>query len=69
VRTDKCRVVCEWPVLFRQEARYRNSISKAEFLKPGRIYAYTIDLWHTGMTIQPGHRLRIEVASAGLSHV
>jgi len=45
-------------------ARYRNSLNKAEFLKPGRIYAYTIDLWHTGMTIQPGHRLRIEVASA-----
>jgi putative CocE/NonD family hydrolase len=57
-----------WPLIAasagKVRARYRNSIDKAEFLKPGRIYAYTIDLWHTGMTIQPGHRLRIEVASA-----
>jgi putative CocE/NonD family hydrolase len=57
-----------WPLIAvscgKVRARFRNSISKPEFPKPGRIYAYTIDLWHTGFTIQPGHRLRIEVASA-----
>jgi len=57
-----------WPLIAvsagKVRARYRNSISQAQFLKPGRIYAYTIDLWHTGMTILPGHRLRVEVASA-----
>ncbi|HEY2017648.1 MAG TPA: CocE/NonD family hydrolase, partial [Bryobacteraceae bacterium] len=45
-------------------ARFRKSLTKAEFLKPGKIYQYTIDLWQTGITIRPGHRLRIELASA-----
>jgi len=45
-------------------ARYRNSLAKPELLKPGKVYKYTIDLWHTGVTIPPGHRLRVEVSSA-----
>ena len=45
-------------------ARYRNSPFKAEMLEPGRVVAYTIDLWHTGITIPKGSRLRVEVASA-----
>lgn len=45
-------------------ARFRNSIKKAELLKPGRIYEYKLDLWHTGITIPAGARLRVEVASA-----
>ncbi len=45
-------------------ARYRNSVAKAELLQAGRVYKYTIDLWHTGVTIAPGHRLRVEVSSA-----
>ena len=45
-------------------ARYRNSLTKPELLKPGEMYKYTIDLWHTGVTIAPGHRLRVEVSSA-----
>ena len=45
-------------------ARYRVSMSKPQFLKRGKIYEYTIDLWQTGITIRPGHRLRIELASA-----
>jgi hypothetical protein len=45
-------------------ARYRNSLARPELLKPGEIYKYTIDLWHTGVTIAPGHRLRVEVSSA-----
>ena len=31
---------------------------------PGKIYRYEIDLWHTGVTIAVGHRLRVEVSSA-----
>jgi len=46
-------------------ARYRNSLKKPELLKPGKIYEYKIDLWHTAFTVQAGHRLRIEVMSAG----
>jgi putative CocE/NonD family hydrolase len=45
-------------------ARYRVSTKKAELLEPGRVYEYHIDLWHTGITIPKGNRLRVEVASA-----
>ncbi|RPJ57311.1 MAG: CocE/NonD family hydrolase [Acidobacteria bacterium] len=45
-------------------ARYRNSMSKPEKLKPGEVVKYTLDLWHTGITIPKGDRLRVEVASA-----
>jgi putative CocE/NonD family hydrolase len=45
-------------------ARYRNSFSKPEMLEPGKVYEYHLDLWHTGITIQKGERLRVEVASA-----
>jgi uncharacterized protein len=45
-------------------ARFRNSVKKPELLTPGRIYEYTLDLWHTGITVPAGARLRVEVASA-----
>ena len=45
-------------------ARHRNSLMNAELLEPGKIYRYEIDLWHTGVTIAVGHRLRVEVSSA-----
>jgi putative CocE/NonD family hydrolase len=45
-------------------ARYRNSLSKPELLKPGRVYQYNIDMCHTGVTLAAGHRLRVEVSSA-----
>jgi uncharacterized protein len=35
-----------------------------ELLSPNEIYPYTIDLWHTGIRIAAGARLRVEVASA-----
>jgi len=49
-------------------ARYRNSFSKPELLKPDEIYEYKIDLWQTGITIPVGARLRAEVASASFPH-
>jgi hypothetical protein len=45
-------------------ARFRKSMKEPQLLKPGEIYQYTIDLWHTGITIPAGRRLRVEVASA-----
>ena len=45
-------------------ARFRNSLEKPEPLEPGQVYEYRLDLWQTGITIPPGHRLRVEVASA-----
>jgi putative CocE/NonD family hydrolase len=45
-------------------ARFRNSLREPELLEPGKIYAYTIDLWHTGITLEKGWRIRVEVTSA-----
>jgi putative CocE/NonD family hydrolase len=45
-------------------ARYRNSLSQPELLQPGEIYEYHLDLWQTGITILPGSKLRVEIASA-----
>ena len=45
-------------------ARFRRSTKAPEFLEPGKILEYNIDLWQTGITIPPGNRLRVEVASA-----
>jgi putative CocE/NonD family hydrolase len=45
-------------------ARYRLSTRKPEFLEPDKVYEYHLDLWHTGITIPKGSRLRVEVASA-----
>jgi X-Pro dipeptidyl-peptidase-like protein len=35
-----------------------------ELLEPNKIYQYTIDLWHTGVYLSKGVRLRVEIASA-----
>jgi len=45
-------------------ARYRDSYSEPKLLDPGTVYGYNLDLWHTGITIPAGSRLRVEVASA-----
>jgi len=45
-------------------ARFRKSMRTPEFLKSNEVYEYTIDLWHTGITIPAGSRLRVEIASA-----
>ena len=45
-------------------ARFRNSTAQPVLLVPGKIYEYTIDLWHTGITFQKGHKIRVEVSSA-----
>jgi uncharacterized protein len=45
-------------------ARFRQSMSKPAPLEPGKAYEYRIDLWQTGLTVKPGGRLRVEVASA-----
>jgi uncharacterized protein len=45
-------------------ARYRESRAHPSPIMPGMVYEYTIDLWSTSMVCQPGHRVRIEIASA-----
>lgn len=45
-------------------ARYRDSMERAEFMKPGTIYKFTIDLWDTGNVFLAGHRLQLYVSSS-----
>jgi putative CocE/NonD family hydrolase len=45
-------------------ARYRDSREKAEFLKPGRVYKVTVDLWSTSNVFLKGHTLRLEISSS-----
>ena len=45
-------------------ARYRNSMEKPELMKPGQVYQLTLNLWSTAHVVLPGHKLRLEVASA-----
>jgi hypothetical protein len=45
-------------------ARYRNSTEKAEWIIPGKIYRYEIDLWTTSNYFKPGHRIRLQVSSS-----
>jgi len=45
-------------------ARYRQSMAKPTLLTSGKVYEYTIDLWQTGLTIEKGSQLRVEVSSA-----
>jgi hypothetical protein len=33
-------------------------------IEPGEVYEYVIDLWATGITFLPGHRMRVEVTSS-----
>lgn len=45
-------------------ARYRNSLEKAELMKPGETYKLTLDLGATSNVFLAGHKLRVEVASS-----
>jgi len=45
-------------------ARYREGMDKASLIEPGKVYAYTLDLWNTCQTFKKGHRIRIQIASS-----
>jgi putative CocE/NonD family hydrolase len=46
-------------------ARFRDGGGKAgQLIDPGKVYAYTIDMWATSYALLPGHRLRLEVSSS-----
>lgn len=53
-------------------ARWRDSYldpgeispAPASPIEPEQVYRYTIDLWATGITFLPGHRLRLEITSS-----
>jgi uncharacterized protein len=33
-------------------------------IEPGTVYEYSIDLWATGITFLPGHRIRVDITSS-----
>ncbi|HEV2500040.1 MAG TPA: CocE/NonD family hydrolase [Terriglobia bacterium] len=45
-------------------ARYRDSMEQPEFMTPGKIYKFTIDMWATSNDFLAGHRLRLDVSSS-----
>jgi hypothetical protein len=45
-------------------ARYRNDRSVEEFLEPGEVTEFTIDLWDIAHTFKPDHKIRLEVSSS-----
>ena len=45
-------------------ARYRTSTKKAELIKPGQVYKYSIDLWATSNVFKAGHQIRLYISSS-----
>ena len=45
-------------------ARYRDSSELPDFLNPGKVYKFTIDLFGISDVFQRGHRLRVEISSS-----
>ena len=46
--------------------RYRNGFDRAEPVTPGEVYEVRIVMWDTCIRLDPGHRIRVEVASSAL---
>ena len=45
-------------------ARYRDSFERAEFMEPGTVYEFTIELYPTSNLFAKGHRIRVDIASS-----
>ncbi|MBN2105237.1 CocE/NonD family hydrolase [bacterium] len=45
-------------------ARHRRSIREEEFLVPGEVAEFDIDLWSTAIAFAPGHAIRVDVSSS-----
>lgn len=46
------------------KGRYRNTYRQEEFLVPGEVYEFDIDLGYTALVLAPGHRLRLAISSS-----
>ena len=53
-------ILCEGIV----RARYRNGLDRPEFMQPGNVYPLDIEVGHTAVHLQAGHRIRLEVSSS-----
>jgi predicted acyl esterase len=45
-------------------ARHRNSLQAEEFMDPGEVYEFWVDLWSTSIVFNRGHRIRLSVTSS-----
>jgi putative CocE/NonD family hydrolase len=45
-------------------ARYRNNLSKAEMMEPGKPYEFIIEMYPTSLVFQRGHRIRLDISSS-----
>ncbi len=45
-------------------ARFRNSLERAELMKPGEVYEFTIQLYPTSNLFKVGHRIRLDISSS-----
>jgi len=43
-------------------SRFRNSLDKAELMKPGEVYEFTIHLYPTSNLFKAGHRIRLDIS-------
>lgn len=53
-----------WLAEGKLRARFRESTHAPQLLEPDRVYEYHLDLWHTGLRVAAGRRLRVEISSA-----
>jgi predicted acyl esterase len=52
--------ICEGMI----RTRFRHSLREPELLKPGKVYAVTIDLWPTSIIFNKGHSIRVDLTSS-----
>ena len=45
-------------------ARYRSNPARAEWLRPGRPYEFTIEMYPTSLLFQRGHQIRLDISSS-----
>jgi len=45
-------------------ARFRNSLEKAELMKPGTVYEITVRMYTTSNLFKAGHRIRLDISSS-----
>lgn len=45
-------------------ARHRNSLTEEEFMEPGEVYEFDINLWDTAIVFNRGHRIRLGITSS-----
>ena len=50
-------------------ARYRNGLKNLEFIEPGKVYRYEIDLWFTSNEFQPEHRIALAISSSNFPRI